>query len=72
MKIEYDPKHDIMNIEFISDEPIIDSIEMEGIIIDYTKDKKIVSIEILDAGKRISKNPFDLLDIKILREKAVA
>ena len=72
MKIEYDPKHDIMNIEFISDEPINDSIEFEGIIIDYNKDKKIVSIEILDAGKRTSKDPLDLLDIKILREKAVA
>ena len=72
MTIEYDPKHDIMNIEFISDEPINDSIEFEGIIIDYNKDKKIVSIEILDAGKRTSKDPLDLLDIKILREKAVA
>lgn len=71
MKIEYDPKHDLMNIEFI-DEAIADSVELDGVIIDYSKEGKIVSIEILDAGKRTTKNPLDLIDLSIVREKVAA
>jgi len=72
MKIEYDPKHDLMNIEFISEEPIVESVEFEGIIINYSKDRRIVAIEILDSGKRTTKNPLDLLDLTIVREQAIA
>jgi uncharacterized protein YuzE len=72
MKIEYDPKHDLLNIEFIEDEAIIDSIEFDGIIIDYSKDGRIVAMEILDAGKRTTKSPLDFLDIKIVKEKIAA
>jgi uncharacterized protein YuzE len=72
MKIEYDPKHDVLNIEFIQEEPIAESIELDGIIIDYSADKRIVAIEILDAGKRTTKDPLDLLDLTIVKEKAMA
>ncbi len=72
MKIEYDPTHDLLNIEFVSDVSIDESVELDGIIIDYSKDKRIVGIEILDAGKRTTRNPLDLLDLKIVREKSVA
>jgi uncharacterized protein YuzE len=72
MRIEYDPKHDLMNIEFISEEPIAESIELDGIIIDYSSDGRIVAIEILDAGKRTTKGPLDLLDLTIVKEKAAA
>jgi len=72
MKIEYDPKHDLLNIEFIHEESIAESIELDGIIIDYSKDRKIVSIEILDAGKRTTNGPLDLLDLRIVREKVAA
>lgn len=69
MKIEYDPKHDLLNIEFIPDEAIVDSIELDGVIIDYSKDRRIVALEILDAGKRTTKDPIDLFDLKIVKEK---
>ena len=72
MRIEYDPQNDILNIEFVPEEAIVDSIELDGIIIDYSKDRKIISIEILDVGKRTKKNPLDLLDLTIVREKVVA
>jgi len=72
MKIEYDPVHDLLNIEFIVDEAIAESVELDGVIIDYSKDRKIVAIEILDAGKRTTKNPLDLIDLSIVKEKAVA
>ena len=51
MKIEYDPIHDLLNIEFVSEQPIAESVEFDGIIIDYSKDRRIIAIEILDAGK---------------------
>jgi uncharacterized protein YuzE len=69
MKIEYDPKHDLLNIEFISEEAIVDSVELDGVIIDYSNDKRIVAVEILDAGKRTIKDPLDLFDLRIVKEK---
>ncbi len=72
MRIEYDPKHDLLNIEFISEEPIAESVELDGVIIDYSKDRKIVAIEILDAGKRTTKDPLELINLLIVKEKVVA
>ena len=72
MKIEYDPKHDLLNIEFVEGKHIVESVELDGIIIDYSEDRKTVSIEILDAGKRTTKDPLDFLDLKIVKEKAIA
>jgi len=72
MKIEYDPKHDILNIEFIAEEDIAESIELDGVVIDYSKDGKIVAIEILDAGARTTENPFDLISLSIVKEEVTA
>jgi uncharacterized protein YuzE len=72
MRIEYDPKHDFLNIEFIANETIAESIEIDGVIIDYSEDGKIIAIEILDAGKRTTKNPLDLINLSIAKEKATA
>ena len=67
MRIEYDPKHDLMNIEFLSGAEIAESTEVDGIIFDYTKDHGIVSIEILDASKRVSHSPLDKIDFAVTR-----
>ena len=72
MKIQYDPVHDLLNIEFIVDEAIAESLELDGVVIDYSNDVRIVAIEILDAGKRTTKNPLDLIDLSIVKEKAAA
>ena len=69
MKIEYDPKHDIMNIVFI-DEKIVESNEVDGIIIDYTDDKRIASIEILDVARRMKFDPMESMNIVIMKEMA--
>ncbi|MGB9700285.1 MAG: DUF2283 domain-containing protein [Thermodesulfobacteriota bacterium] len=69
MKIEYDPNHDLLNIELVADEAIAESIELDGVIIDYSKDGRIVAIEIIDAGKRTTKGPLDLIDLSIVKEK---
>ena len=72
MRIEYDPTHDLLSIEFISEEAITESAELDGVIIDYSKDGRIVAIEILDAGKRTTKDPLDLIDFSIVKSKDVA
>jgi uncharacterized protein YuzE len=43
MKIEYDPKHDLLNIEFITVVSIAESVELDGVVIDYSKDGRIVA-----------------------------
>lgn len=71
MKIEYDQKHDLMNIEFLAGAPITDSVEVDGIVIDYTEGGRIVSIEILDASKRTDRDPFTHFDFSLVKEDAV-
>ena len=70
MKIEYDPRHDLLNIEFLADVHIQESIELDGVIIDYSSDGRIVSIEILDAGKRTTKDPLSSIDLSIKMDSA--
>ena len=72
MRIEYDPKHDLLNIEFIQEVSIAESVEIDGVIIDYSSDRKIVAIEILDAGKRTVKDPLDSINFLIVKEKVPA
>ncbi len=69
MKIEYDPKYDLLNIEFIPKKAISESVELDGVVIDYSKNGKIVAIEILDAGKRTVKDPLSSIDFSIVKEK---
>jgi uncharacterized protein YuzE len=67
MKIEYDSEHDLLNIEFLTNVPIDDSLEVDGIVIDYAKDKRIVAIEVLDASRRTTRKPLDLMDLAIVK-----
>lgn len=71
MKIEYDQQSDIVNIEFLPEVGIEESVEEDGIIFDYSKDKKIVSVEILDAKKRVGKNPLDKVDFSVTKDKII-
>ena len=67
MKIEYDTEHDLLNIEFLANVPIDDSVELDGVVIDYAKDKRIVAIEVLDASKRTTRKPLDLTKLAIVK-----
>ena len=71
MKIEYEPKHDIVNVEFLEGVGIDESVEEDGIIFDYAKDKRLVSIEILDAKKRVGKSPLDKIDFSVMKNKII-
>ncbi len=64
MKIIFDPETDTMSLIFREDK-IIESDEVkEGIIIDYNKEGKIVSMEILDASDQISEPEGILYEFK--------
>ncbi len=71
MKIEYDPEHDIMNIE-ISNRNVCDSREIDGLIIDYGANGEVVSVEILDVSERTDSDPLDQMDLSIVRDKIPA
>jgi uncharacterized protein YuzE len=69
MKVEYDPKHDIMNIELISNVPIAESIELDdGVILDYSEGKKIISIEVMGVKKRASPPMLEAVSFSVVRE----
>ena len=69
MKVEYDPKHDIMNIELISNMPITESVELDdGVILDYSKDKKIVSIEVMGVKKRVLPQALETISFTVVKE----
>jgi uncharacterized protein YuzE len=67
MRIEYDTVHDLLNIEFLANVRIDDSVEIDGVVIDYAKDKRIVAIEVLDASKRTTRKPLDLMNLAIVK-----
>jgi uncharacterized protein YuzE len=71
MRVIFDPETDTLNLIF-REEKIAESDEIrEGIIIDYNKDGKIVSMEILDASEQISEPQGILYELKG-KEKALA
>ena len=54
MKINFDPEADAMRIKFQEGEYEISKEVSDGIIIDTTKDNKIMAIEILDVSDKMS------------------
>jgi uncharacterized protein YuzE len=53
LRIAYDPKADAMNVRFQEGEYEISKEIGDGIIIDYTRDGRVLSIEMLDVSKRM-------------------
>jgi uncharacterized protein YuzE len=54
VKVIYDPENDIVDF-ILSDDSIVESDEIrEGVIVDYGRDGKIISIEILDASQKVT------------------
>jgi uncharacterized protein YuzE len=55
MKVTYDKKADAANITFQKGKYHASKEVGDGVIVDYTKDGKILSIEILDVSRRLPK-----------------
>lgn len=55
MKAAYDPKTDTLSIVLKEDARVIESDEDKpGVILDYDDEGNLVSLEILDASKRVT------------------
>ena len=53
MKIDYDKEVDALYIQFIN-EPAAETEEIEpGIIVDFSKDARVIGIEVLNVSKRL-------------------
>jgi uncharacterized protein YuzE len=68
MRITYDKKVDAMNIVFQKGKYKINKEIAEGIIIDYTKDEKVLAIEILDVTKRMLKESIESISFNVPME----
>lgn len=68
MLVQYDPERDIMNIEFLPGVKIEESKEVdEGVILDFSSKRQLVSIEILDVSKKTNLNNQESLSFTLLR-----
>lgn len=55
MKVSYDPKTDTVTVIFREESKITESDEEKpGVILDFDQEGNLVSLEILDASKRVS------------------
>jgi len=64
MRVVYDPGTDTLDLIF-REETVTESDEVrEGIIIDYSRDGKVVSIELLDASEHVSEPQGILYELK--------
>jgi uncharacterized protein YuzE len=55
MKVRYDPKTDTLSVILKENTPVIESDEDKpGVILDYDEVGDLVSLEILDASRRVT------------------
>ncbi|MDP2666327.1 MAG: DUF2283 domain-containing protein [Candidatus Diapherotrites archaeon] len=71
MKITYDPEADAMSIRFQKGKYYISKETAEGIIIDYTKEGKIIAIEILNVAKRMPIKNIQNVSVDFLKQTAL-
>ncbi len=55
MKVAYDPRTDTLTVILRDDTPVSESDEEKpGVILDYDEGGNLISLEILDASKRVT------------------
>jgi uncharacterized protein YuzE len=55
MKVTYDPHTDTLSVILKEDTPVAESAEEKpGVILDYDAEGNLVSIEVLDASRRVT------------------
>ncbi|MBI4504197.1 MAG: DUF2283 domain-containing protein [Chloroflexi bacterium] len=72
MRISYDHKVDAVLIELSDDAPSCTEDLAKGITVDFTRDRRIVSIEILDASQVLEPAALTRVEVEGLPTVAVA
>ena len=70
VKIEIDAARDLVKVRLLSDVPVADSRETEGMLFGYAADRRIVRIEIRGAKSRINGELLKLIDPAFARSAA--
>jgi hypothetical protein len=70
VKIEIDPASDLVTVNLLSDVPVSDLRETEGMLFGYAADRRIVRIEIRGAKNRINAELLKLIDPAFARSAA--
>lgn len=70
MRIEIDAARDLVNVSLLSDVPVAESKETEGMVFGYSADRRIVRIEIRGATSRINEELLKLIDPALERSAA--
>ncbi len=70
MKIEMDVAQDLVKVNLLSDVPVADLRETEGMLFGYSADRRIVQIEIRGAKSRINGELLKLIDPTFARSRA--
>ena len=70
MKIEFDAAKDLLKVNLLTDVPVSDTRETEGMIFGYAADRRIVAIEIRGAQGRVNSELLKIIDPAFVRSAA--
>jgi len=62
MKIEFDAAKDLVKVNLLTDVPVADTRETEGMVFGYAADRRIVAIEIRGAQGRVNSELSKIID----------
>ena len=62
MKIEFDAARDLVKVNLLTDVPVADTRETEGMVFGYAADRRIVAIEIRGAQGRVNSELSKIID----------
>jgi uncharacterized protein YuzE len=65
MRIEFNAERDLVTLNLLSDVPVADSKQVDGMVFAYAADRRIVGIEILGARERINAELMKVIDLGI-------
>lgn len=53
MHVSYDRDGNQVNVELLTDEPVVETREVGGLVVRYAADRRIVGVEVRGASERI-------------------
>jgi len=63
MRIEFNAERDLVTLNLLSDVPVAESKQVDGMVFAYAADRRIVGIEILGARERINAELMKVIDL---------